>query len=384
MTGTVIEPQRATGIPWHFGRRGATFVRDAGSGRGSALAPVTAEPTAATVSTNASTPMCNGSGTACLCSGASCTNMWAGFVCNGSGACVCGGGSTESCFDGVDNNCNGLIDCADPGCNATAVCVPTAPSGFAYGKLAATGACGGGTVQTLYSGVNSGTQCTNCGNCNGVGTCTSNLYSDQQLPSCNTPTTSTTFIGTVVADGLNPNGVACLANAALKNQITVTTTWSGTCTPSGSNPQKPALGLSQQDFCTTTSVGGGCAGGMVCVPSGNTCVKGAGSCSGYNMVLTRYTNVDDSGRGCTPCTGCSVATNGTCGAGVGFVNLYGATDCTGGGNTANTNASQCLGGTYRSAKAVAFSQVNPTCSGFPTSNVTGAAQLTNPITVCCN
>ncbi len=80
----------------------------------------------------------------------------------------------------------------------------------------------------------------------------------------------------------------------------------------------------------------------------------------------------------------SVATNGTCGAGVGFVNLYGATDCTGGGNTANTNASQCLGGTYRSAKAVAFSQVNPTCSGFPTSNVTGAAQLTNPITVCCN
>ena len=55
------------------------------------------------------------------CNGQSCGAN--GQVCqttaNGSGSCVCPGGATESCSDGVDNNCDGLVDCADPQCQAS-------------------------------------------------------------------------------------------------------------------------------------------------------------------------------------------------------------------------------------------------------------------------
>ena len=41
-----------------------------------------------------------------------------GRVCGGS-SCVCPGGSTElACGDGKDNDCDGRVDCADPDCNA--------------------------------------------------------------------------------------------------------------------------------------------------------------------------------------------------------------------------------------------------------------------------
>jgi hypothetical protein len=55
------------------------------------------------------------------CGGQSCGSN--GRVCNAT-SCVCSGNggvpqaSETSCFDGVDNDCDGLVDCADPGCQA--------------------------------------------------------------------------------------------------------------------------------------------------------------------------------------------------------------------------------------------------------------------------
>ena len=53
---------------------------------------------------------------------------------------ACVPGAPEDCFDGWDNNCDGLIDCADPLCNPVAVCVP-AGAGLDHATVAGTLAC---------------------------------------------------------------------------------------------------------------------------------------------------------------------------------------------------------------------------------------------------
>ena len=50
-------------------------------------------------------------------------------------------GVEENCEDGIDNNCNGLIDCEDPSCSEFPTCVPPAPIPTGGG-----GFVGGGVV----------------------------------------------------------------------------------------------------------------------------------------------------------------------------------------------------------------------------------------------
>ncbi len=71
------------------------------------------------------------------CLGAACKTAAGGSgVCDSSGQCICtpASASETNCNDGKDDDCNGLIDCADPACNAQAC---TAANGGA-------GTCGSG------------------------------------------------------------------------------------------------------------------------------------------------------------------------------------------------------------------------------------------------
>jgi hypothetical protein len=58
----------------------------------------------------------NGCGGTLSCG--ACTN---GAACAGN-QCVCAAGNTESCSDGIDNNCDGNVDCADPQCASQPAC----------------------------------------------------------------------------------------------------------------------------------------------------------------------------------------------------------------------------------------------------------------------
>lgn len=335
---------------------------------------------------SATTPQCNSGGTQCLCNSTSCATLGAGYVCNGSGQCACSTGSTENCFDGIDNNCDGLVDCADPQCGSgVAQCVTQAPSGWAYGRSVPAASCNNGNPNSLYKSVSSPSSCTGC-SCSPVGRCTSLLYSDQNgAGSCSTPTTSTTYIGQTYAEYPGtPNGV-CLSNAALKNQLTAVTTWSGSCNSTGA-ATKPSLNFTFQDYCTVSTIGGGCGSGKVCVPAGNTCIKGVGSCSGYSNVTTLYTGVDDSGRTCSACSGCSITAQGDCSSPSNSAitrNL--GTSCDQGGNSQNSNSNSCFGGNpFRSATQYATPGVQPTCGGSPSATVSGSATLTGATSICCN
>ncbi|HSY38454.1 MAG TPA: hypothetical protein VLA79_02970, partial [Polyangia bacterium] len=79
-------------------------------------------------------------------SGGAAGNRGTGGGAGGAGGAVCKKTGAENCFDGIDNDCNGLIDCADPACgSAIAQCVALDPTSAPIGLLSGVGAGACGT-----------------------------------------------------------------------------------------------------------------------------------------------------------------------------------------------------------------------------------------------
>ncbi|MCU1281504.1 MAG: cell wall surface anchor family protein, partial [bacterium] len=238
--------------------------------------------------------------------------------------------TVENCFNGVDDNCDGLIDCADPQCTGggtpLAECVPD-PSGATAGTLSTTSCpMEYPTARPLFAGMNAGTcaggTCSCVNGLNGGATCSASL--SQQggtIVSCSQ-------IGTSIFSN-KTNLDNCIAFATMSSTTYYslsTVTLNATCNPpTGGTPIKnPPTWATNDNFCSGTSIGGGCAAGNVCVPkAANHCVLETGdqvACTvpGYSVMNTTHFNsgFDDSGRTCA----CACVLSGTCGANVGFGN----------------------------------------------------------------
>jgi hypothetical protein len=242
--------------------------------------------------------------------------------------------STEDCFNGVDDDCDGLADCADPDCTGgaspKASCVPD-PGSFTLGTdVASPGSCPSAypTPAPIHSNLNAGSCALGTCSCSEAANyCYAYVFDSDSDASCAT-SVAMYYIDTSFAC---QNFTSIPAGHHFKLEVQGN---AGGCFESNSGDKATKLApswASDEQFCSGGAVGAGCNAGQLCVPAApNHCVMKAGTqltCpASYNLrAIHYYTGFDDSGRSCA-CSNCSVATPGTC-TGAGALSLSSTKGC---------------------------------------------------------
>jgi hypothetical protein len=303
--------------------------------------------------------------------------------------------TVEDCTNGMDDDCNGLTDCADPACmSAGYVCVPPVPGGWDYVAFDPTGrpSCPGGLAATAFDV--DPTDLTSPAQCG----CACNVSS---MPSCDTGNITaasgpdSTCGGQPTPYPANDGQCNTGPGAALKVASYVNASGpppaGGTCNPQASDVN-PSTGATQGETCGgETMFGAGCSGGQVCAlaPNGyQGCIHHGGQLAclaGSGYTQTNAVGTLNDTRGCGPCT-CSGTPETTCGPGT--WTFYDNGNCSGGGGLTITADGQCdkNGGdpahTFQS-NSFSASPNQASCAPPTPPMATGSVQLQNEDTVCC-
>ena len=316
--------------------------------------------------------------------------------------------STENCTNGIDDNCDGLVDCAQPSCQmAGYACEGSPPAGWSGPDLFWTGAAGttappcpaGYQAMNGYAGPTGSNDSCAC-TCVATGqTCTATvaLHSDMACsvnPACRSVTVTATGTGACTPIPATSN---CGSLGSFNVDAGVPTPSVGTCTPQVTKTPGSAEGwTSAARVCTAIAdAPGGCvAAGQQCVLEGPSafgaaiCVHQSGDVScpaGYPTKSVIYGGETDM-RGCGPCTCSSKTTGGSC---AGTISVWGdlAGSCTGAAPGTYTLGTTC--GTYNGAgNNPGYAQGNftvtpGTCTVVTQPTPTGSVIGTGPVTVCC-
>ena len=206
-----------------------------------------------------------------------------GQMCDASGSCICPGGQTHetSCSDGSDNDCDGLVDCADPDCNGL-VCSTVG------GKICSASACtcpGGASPETTCNdGIDN--------DCNGVADCNDSACANQQCgPSgtqicygtapnstCKDTTSEYSLVLTAQRSAIPADGASTLViTATLKKDTTGNGTFAvqtnqplAFSTSDAQAPVSPASGTTDYNGTVTTTLTSDPAGGKTTVTASYT------------------------------------------------------------------------------------------------------------------
>ncbi len=234
----------------------------------------------------------------------------------------CPGGGVELCFNGIDDDCDGLADCADPDCFPVAKCVPAA-TGWGYlTQEPASGACPTGTTgapaygntNLTGGGCNSSCVCTPGGS---SATLTGESCPDGTLSGDNRGVSNAPGC-TNIEDYLSFNVGAISGSASCGG--------SGSAAPV-SPPTIPTMLDCNPTAATVVGVAGGCTATQACVPIGtHQCVQMAGenqTCpSPYSGGANWFPSFTD-GRSCS----CSCSAIGSCASAQ--VDLFDSKQCSG-------------------------------------------------------
>ena len=316
------------------------------------------------------------------------------------------GGSGEDCLDGVDNDADGLIDCADAECQPDHECVPEVVAPWeGYYRVATSDypagdpvACADGSMPVPYFAMPGGAaQCEAC-SCGGIAGAACSLptlnfwinsASCSGAPSavfapvdtgCVTLPSNLTCQNSCV----NPQAAA-IGESAIVGQLS--------CPPAGGAPTLPAKWGVEERACRSQEVGAGCSAAMVCVAKSPApydqaaCIlqQGAHACPGdWPNAINASTDGTDT-RGCTACS-CPPAGADCVGEKITF---YDDPSCGNAGSTAPVDITPgtCVlvqehvdndSGSYRATAATLTGACTPQGG-----QAMGAVEPTGPATFCC-
>jgi hypothetical protein len=307
---------------------------------------------------------------------------------------ACGG--PENCGNGVDDNCDGKIDCEDPKCSSAGyACTASAiPAGFTVisfsAKTRPVCPTTWGTEKQLVSNV-AGADLTCACNCSGgpatcVGTATYNGYP-------NACATGATGVNLAVNDGACAPTTQSIKSGDYYQLYFASTAQAkqATCSGAGKISATPAPTFDAGATCDAPSVGAGCSVG-VCAPPSNapfrTCIAHPGDVAcptfGYTQKTLASTGTPGWVDGRT-CGTCPCASSITCST-VSKVSLYTNATCNGAASfnwdptcqLSNNNAS--IGSYKVSYTSGGNAACTPTGASTPMGTVTLDA---NVETICC-
>jgi hypothetical protein len=298
----------------------------------------------------------------------------------------------ENCFNNLDDDCDGQIDCADSDCGATvAQCVALDPAMGKIGVGEGVGvACptGYGSPATIFSGLTPGA-CTGCSCQPGAVSCQTTLYGFKDAASCNAGaagvsvgTWKTGAEGAQCVNTPNWSGLGGGVDTTYGVAVDAFTAIPSGCTPAGT----PVLGAptwtATLQFCNAGTIGGGCGAGRVCVPTppqATVCqlLDGALACPTGTKESDWYTSYSGA-QSCGACT-CGNPTGASCAN----VRMTVGSDytCTGAATLTSASRSCFANGVYHPGVAFASSGTPGSCPAQ--SAVSGALTPTGRKTLCC-
>ncbi|MDF2693908.1 MAG: hypothetical protein K0S65_2291 [Labilithrix sp.] len=281
----------------------------------------------------------------------------------------------EVCDDGIDNDCNGRVDCADSACTEGFACVEPPPDGWIPILLAedARPSCPAGYTAPTDVRVVQGDGAIACAcDCGSNCSTTITLARGSDLACMVEPETQT-----FQADATKCTGKSFdLPSGSVK-----ATSGSGACaandTPTKSDPTNGRT-------CTpplTAGAGSGCQAAQRCLPNTTgfrACVARAGAHACPTTVFTKQLRTGTTANDQRACTGCSCNSN-QCEV---ALEVWSHPNCQGSANFKITS-SCAANGTISNLKAYK-SKVTGGCTEATPSTPQGAITFENEQTICCN
>lgn len=295
---------------------------------------------------------------------------------DGSGPVIdpnCRASGPEVCDDGIDNDCNGFADCADPGCTARFVCVDPPPDGWETIVLAdhTRPTCPTGYTDSVDVRVIEGDgalACTcDCGNNCGA----SITLSRGSTPSC----------GSITSSGFDANATNCSSRSFdLASGFTQATSDDGDRCAASDQVVKRTNPTDGRTCAPPKKFGAGCPGVQRCLPRAGTlttCVAKLGMSECPTAAFTKRWRSGTASDDERECAGCSCDSN-PC-----TVQLQLWTHPTCQGSPSLTISDSCAANgainnvrTYKSSTTSGCTQVTPSVQQ-------GTLSFENERTICC-